>query len=89
MSSILTGRSWTPEQTARITNLLDEGKRVMADIDVLKEGLKDTVNAIAEEYELPKRALNKAIRAYYKDSLQDDKAAVSEVEEILSITGRG
>lgn len=88
MSSILSGRTWTPEETARITNLLDEGKRVLSDIDVLKEGLKDTVNSIAEEYEIPKRALNKAIRAYYKDSIQTDKEAVSEVEEILTITGR-
>jgi transposase-like protein len=88
MSSILSGRTWTPEETARITNLLDEGKRVLSDIDILKEGLKDTVSSIAEEYEIPKRALNKAIRAYYKDTIQNDKDAVSEVEEILTITGR-
>jgi transposase-like protein len=88
MSSILNGRSWTAEEKARITNLLDEGKRVLSDIDILKYGLKDTVSSIAEEYEIPKRTLNKAIRAYYKDSIETDKEAVSEVEEILTITGR-
>lgn len=86
--SELANRTWTPEEKKKITDLLEEGSKIMADIETLRESLKDTVSAIAEEYNIPKRALNTAIRAYHKDNLQDDKDKVSEVEEILIMTGK-
>lgn len=88
MSSVFANRSWTPEEKAKITQLLDEGDRTLSDIDALKEGLKDTVASISEEYDIPKRALNKAIRVFHKNNLEDDKEKVSEVEELLVMTGK-
>jgi len=88
MSNIFANRTWSPEDKARLTQLLEEGDKVLSDVEVLKDGLKDTVSSISEEFDIPKRALNKAIRAYHKRNFQDDKEAVSEVEEILNITGK-
>ena len=88
MSNIFANRTWSPEDKARLTQLLEEGDKVLSDVEVLKDGLKDTVSSISEEFDIPKRALNKAIRAYHKRNFQDDKEAVSEVEEIFNITGK-
>lgn len=86
--SELANRSWTPDEKRKLTELLEEGSKIMSDIEALREGLKDSVAAIAEEYDIPKKALNKAIRAYHKDNLQSDKDEVSDVEEILVMTGK-
>jgi len=88
LATIFANRTWSPEQKAKLIALLDEGHRVLSDIDVLKTGLKDTVANIAEEFDIPKRSLNKAIRAYHKNNFVDDKESVSEVEEILTVTGK-
>lgn len=87
-SSTFANRAWTSEEKAKITQLLEEGSRVLGDIEMLREGLKETVTSISEEYDIPKRALNKAIRAYHKDNFQDDQDQVSEVEELLVMTGK-
>lgn len=88
MSTLFANRSWSPEEKARLTQLLEEGDRVLSDIAALREGLKDTVASISEDYDIPKRSLNKAIRAYHKQNFHDDKEAVSEIEEILTLTGK-
>lgn len=88
MSSILTGRSWSPDEVKKITEVLDEGNRVLSDIAALREGLKDTVTAISEQYEIPKKALNKAIRVYHKGNMAENKDETNEVEELLTVTGK-
>lgn len=87
-ASIFANRNWSAEEKAKLTTLLEEGDKVLDDVKALKDGLKDTVNAVSEEYDIPKRALNKAIRAYNKRNLNDDREALSEVEEILVLTGK-
>lgn len=84
----LENRVWSPEEKARIKALLEEGANVLTDIDALRDGLKDTVTSVAEDYELPKRVLNKAIRSYHKQTIAEDRDQVSSVEEILTIAGK-
>ena len=40
---------------ARLKNLMDEGVQTMSDIATMKDGLKETVEGIAEELEIKKR----------------------------------
>ena len=44
--------SYTPEEKGRLTQLVGEGSRVLQEVDDLKEGLRDTVKAIAEEIDI-------------------------------------
>lgn len=84
----LENRSWNTEEKARITSLLEEGNNVLNDIAALRDGLKETVDAVAEEYEIPKRVLNRAIRTYFKQNISEDREQVTSVEEILTIAGK-
>jgi len=84
----LENRVWSPEEKTRIKALLEEGANVLTDIEALRDGLKDTVSSVAEDYELPKRVLNKAIRSYHKQSITEDRDQVTSVEEILTIAGK-
>jgi transposase-like protein len=84
----LENRAWSAEEKARITSVLEEGANILTDIEALRDGLKDTVSSIAEDYEIPKRVLNKAIRSYHKHSIAEDREQVSSVEEILTVAGK-
>jgi predicted transcriptional regulator len=77
----------------RLKNLIDEGVQTMTDIAALKEGLKETIEGIAEELEIKKSVLNKALQVAYKNSQNKDKLTetreeLDEVEQVLMAAGR-
>lgn len=76
-------RVFNSEEVARLKNLIEEGAQVHTEIDALKEGLKDTVNSIAEELDIKAAVLNKAIRTAYKDSMDEEREKFDELENIL------
>jgi transposase-like protein len=84
----MAGGSYTPEEKARLTQLVNEGTRVMQEVDDLKEGLRDTVKAIAEEMSVKPSVLNKAIRTAYKSNWQEQLADIGELEGILESVGK-
>jgi len=81
-------RTFNEEEKSRLKKLIDEGMQVSYEIDTLKEGLRDTVKAIAEEMDLKPGVLNKAIRVAHKASFQDEYDKFDELETILETVGR-
>jgi|TARA_B100000282_G_C31717781_1_gene484391 pyridoxine 5'-phosphate synthase PdxJ len=81
-------RTFNEEEKVRLKKLIDEGMQVSYEIDTLKEGLRDTVKAIAEEMDLKPGVLNKAIRVAHKASFQDEFDKFDELETILETVGR-
>ena len=80
------------EEKAKLERLINEGGNVLREIEDLQEGLKETVDAIAEELEIKKQVLNKAIKVAYKRSLNKDELSANreeldEVEEVLAAAG--
>ena len=81
-------RTFNQEEKARLKKLIDEGMQVTYEMETLKEGLRDTVKAIAEEMDLKPAVLNKAIRIAHKASFQDEFDKFDELETILETVGR-
>ena len=81
-------RTFNEEEKVRLKKLIDEGMQVSYEIDTLKEGVRDTVKAIAEEMDLKPGVLNKAIRVAHKASFQDEFDKFDELETILETVGR-
>tara|TARA_B100000900_G_scaffold380404_1_gene366087 strand:- start:2444 stop:2704 length:261 start_codon:yes stop_codon:yes gene_type:complete len=80
-------RTYNSDEIAKLKQLVTEGIQVNQELDALKEGLRETVKAIAEELDTKPSVLNKAIKTAYKRELhavQDDMAAL---EDILQATG--
>jgi galactokinase len=75
------------EEQKRIKHLIDEGCRVKQEVEMLNEGMRDTVKAIAEEMELKPSDLNKAIAVAYKDSFADEYEKIEALETILDTAG--
>ena len=81
-------RSFNGEEQARLKKLIDEGMQVKAEVEMLNEGLRDTVKAIAEEMDLKPAILNKAINIAHKAGWTDEQDKYDELETILETVGR-
>ena len=76
-----------PEEKAKLQRLINEGSTVLREIEDLKEGLKETVKAVAEELDVKPSIINKAITIAHKDSWREQEQAWNDIEMILGVTG--
>lgn len=81
-------RTLTHEEKLKLTNIIDEGIKILQEVQDLKDGLKDAVTSIAEELDVKPALINKAIRVAHKHNLGEQKDSLTEVEEILATIGR-
>ena len=81
-------RSFSSTEIAKLKQLMNEGIQVTGEEEALREGLKDTVKAIAEEIDMKPATLNKAIRIAYKNEFAQVQDSFSAVEEVLQAVGR-
>ena len=77
-----------PEEKAKLERLINEGSTILREIEDLKEGLKETVKAVAEELEVKPSIINKAITIAHKDSWREQEQAWNDIEMILGVTGK-
>ena len=81
-------RTLTHEEKVKLTTVIEEGMKVLQDIQDLREGLKDTVSNLAEEMDIKPAIINKAIRVAHKRNLDDQRNTLTELEEILELAGK-
>jgi len=81
-------RSFNDSEIQKLKQLMNEGIQVTGEVEALREGLKDTVKAIAEEMDMKPAVLNKAIRIAYKHEFAKVQDSFSAVEEVLQAVGR-
>lgn len=82
----MTVRNFNAEEKAKLKQLISESSTVMTEVEVLNEGLNDTIKHIAEEMELKPSLLKRAIKMAQKrdyDRVRDD---LDIIESILNST---
>jgi hypothetical protein len=90
---VTTPANFGPADKARIQNLINSGITTLGEIAALREGLRDTVSAVAEELQMEKKTLNRAIRLAYKKSqqnqnvIEDAQEELDAVEQLLAAAG--
>jgi phage host-nuclease inhibitor protein Gam len=75
------------EEKQKLQQLIREGIQVMREVDSLREGLGDTVKALAEEFSVKPAVLKKAIRTAYKNDWDRTETDHVQLENILIATG--
>ncbi len=80
--------TFTSDDVNKLKQLVNEGIQVKGEMEALREGLKDTVTAIAEELDIKPAVLNKAISIAYKAEFSRAKDDFDELETILQTVGR-
>ena len=81
-------RTFTAEQKAKLTQVINEGMQVLHEIETLNGGLTDTIKAVAEEMEIKPNILKKAIRLAYKAEFGKEQQDHELLETILTTVGK-
>ena len=81
-------RIYGPEEKAKLERLINEGQNILREVEDLKEGLKETVKAVAEELEIKPSVINKAITIAHKDNWREHEQEWNDIEMILGVTNR-
>jgi len=78
----------TPEHKAKLNQVVNEGISVLTEIQILNEGLTDTIKAVAEEMNIKPAILKKAIKIAQKSTFQQTNEDHETLETILETVGR-
>ena len=81
-------RTFSAEQKAKLTQIVNEGMQVMHEIETLNGGLSDTIKAVAEELEIKPNVLKKAIRLAHKAEFSKEQQDHALLETILTTVGK-
>ena len=84
----MSARIYGSEEQAKLERLLSEGSTVLTEIEDLQEGLKETINAVAEELNIKPSIISKAIKRAHKGDWQNHNEDWAEIENILEVTKR-
>lgn len=84
----MSDKTFNAEEKAKLTQLINEGMRVLQEVSDLQEGLRDTVKAIAEELNVKPSLLSKAIKTAHKSSFTEQQSEMEDLETILITVGR-
>jgi len=79
----------SPENLARLKQLVNDGVSILQECEDLKEGLNETVKAVAAELEVKPANLNKLIRVVQKGKMNDQREDFEELEELYKAGGLG
>ena len=80
-------KHYSADDVRRLKALVTDGCQILREVDDLKSGLSDTVKAIAIEMDIKPSQLNKVIKIAHKRSLEDERDAFEELEDILATIG--
>ena len=81
-------RTFNHEAKIKLSQVINEGIKVLQEIEDLNAGLSDTVKAIAEELEIKPSVLKKAIKSANKSKLGEVNRDMEELNTILETVGR-
>ena len=80
--------TFSSEQKAKLTAIINEGMQVMHEVETLNAGLSDTIKAIAEEMNIKPNILKKAIRLAHKAEFGKEQQDHELLETILITVGK-
>jgi len=83
----MSDRTYGAEEKAKLEKLVQEGVTVLQEIEDLKDGLKDTVKATAEELDIKPSLINKAIKIAKNRDWEKHYDEFDDLETIVTTVG--
>ena len=83
----MSDRTYGAEEKAKLEKLVQEGVQVLQEIEDLREGLKDTVKATAEELDIKPALINKAIKIAKNRDWEKHYDEFDDLETIVTTVG--
>ncbi len=79
----------SPENVARLKQLVKDGVSTLQEAEDLKEGLSDTVKSVAKELEVKPAIINQLIKAVQKNKMNDKREDYETLDELYKAAGLG
>ena len=79
----------SPENIARLRQLVKDGVQIMQECEDLKQGLTETVKAVADELEVKPAIVNRLIKDVQKNKMNDRRDDHETLEELYKAAGLG
>lgn len=79
----------SPENVVRLKQLVKDGVQVLQECEDLKQGLTETVKAVAEELEVKPAIVNRLIKDVQKNKMNDRRDDHETLEELYKAAGLG
>lgn len=80
--------TFSGDQKIKLNQLISEGMQVLHEIETLRDGLNETIGAIAEELNIKKAVLSKAIKIAHKAEFGKTQKEQELLETILTAVGK-
>lgn len=84
--------SLTPEESKRVRETIEAGEQVLAEMNTLREDLKEYVSNLADEMNIKPATINKAIKLAYKqrndNAVEQAQEEMTDVETLLAAAGK-
>jgi len=77
----------SPDDKRKLDTFMEAAKAQLADIETVKEALRDSAKGLAEELGVKSKHLLAAARTAYKNDLGQKKEDLLTMEDILNVTG--
>lgn len=71
-----------PADRKKIRDAMNEASASMTRIEAERDLIKEIAKDISEQYQLPKKVVNKMIRVYHKQNFNEEVASHSEFETL-------
>jgi hypothetical protein len=75
-------------EITRLKEIVDEAVKTYDEIESLREGISETIDAVSEELNIPNKLLKKAVTIVRKGSFKDEEDELSTLDQILTAIGR-
>ena len=80
--------SLSSEDNAKLRHAFEVGIKTTQQIKDLRDSLRDTIKAVAEDLMIEAKDLTKAIQVAVKDNIAEQREQVDNIELILQLVGR-
>ena len=81
-------RTYSSDEITKLKQLITEGVQVNQELDALKEGLRETVKAVAEELNVKPALINKAIKIAHRGDWSKVADAFDDLETLVVTVGK-
>jgi hypothetical protein len=80
--------TFSGDQKLKIKRVVEESMRTMHELDTLRDGMNETLKAVAEELNIKPAILKKAVKLAHKASLHEENKNHDVVNTILEAAGK-
>lgn len=70
----------SPEAITKIKAVFQDIDHLMSQVESLKDSIKDHITGLSDEYDLPKRTLNKMAKVYHAQNFMEEQQRNEEFE---------